>query len=251
VGLFSQWKARREKRRIAKQFVQSDAGRVLHNYSQAFFAYIPQIGQETRESYAQQLMEEISHIASQDNPFIAYRESLAGAVCNWARHQVVCLTETERAQTFPDVPFLSGELHRLLPEAAADIDVVKRARWEQDERIWTADEVRSLLNASCVRLGYIANGLDALREIIDDKPKCKDWFSPFTKAMLIWSESSVRSRLSEPSLFPSSDTIGLMGLTYSSFMNFVADGHAQPFMEFERAWMDVWPDVPHGLAPKG
>ncbi len=55
---------------------------------------------------------------------------------------------------------------------------------------------------------------------------------PFQLAMLIWEEHLYREKIGLPTLLD--DTLD--AVVYSNFMNFVTNGHKNPYFEWEKNW---------------
>lgn len=249
-NLYRKYKVNKE----ARAFLASPFGQILKDYNQSFLELVPHAAGETIEGYTKALMESLARIAAAENQFAQFREELAEHVCELADCQVLCLTESEKAEDYGDVPYLSGQLHYHVEECVEENSFLKELIWRTDGQFdgqpLTAKDLVSALNSRCLRMNYIVNGLNRVRHHLGDYVEGKDWLQPFLRAMLIWSEDNYRSKLGMDSLFESDDDIlSLNGLRYSAFLNRVVDCDSNPFMTWEDSWKDMRGDAKHYLNP--
>jgi hypothetical protein len=157
------------------------------------------------------------------------REELAAAVYGYANLQVLCLKETERADTFyGHSPYITGKLHYRIRDAVPHNEELKYFVWQQPEA--GDEELISFANLKCCQYLYYLNSFNLVRsEFRDIKTGGRDWLRPFTTSMLIFCENSYRGTLHLPTLMPGD----LDALKHSTFMNMVANGVTDPLFEWE------------------
>jgi hypothetical protein len=128
--------------------------------------------------------------------------------------------------------YISGELSQYIWQCADFNDDIARIIWEHPQ--CTDDELLSFANVNCAVLLYYLNGWNLVRVATKIDPPAqsadKDWFRPFIRSMLIYSEDTARKKLGLPRLCMDD----IAPLRHSSFMIHVASGEANPLFEWER-----------------
>jgi hypothetical protein len=183
---------------------------------------------ELKQTLIEGLYQEIDEICHAENTFLACRERLTHYVSEWAELQVLCLTEEEKPRVhYGDSPYISGELHHRL------FDLIEHSTFIGETNLGSSFErkkeiILALDTRSAISL-YYANGLNLIRVQSGDSIEGKDWYKPLCTSMLISSEDDYRKTIELPSLLPES----LDGPIHGLFSEFVANGHVNPYYEWE------------------
>lgn len=189
---------------------------------------------ELKENMVEQFMNRLIAIEKAPNPFLAFREELGNTAIAYADLQVLCLTPEEKAETFGEIRYISGELSSYIRQCAKFNQDVARIIWEQSR--CTDDELFHFTKVNGAVLLYYLNGLNLVRVATKIDPPAhsagKDWFQPFIRSMLISAEHAARQKLGLPTLC--ADDIA--PLRHSSFVAIVARGAANPLFEWERGY---------------
>lgn len=231
-GVIEKWK----QRAAIREWQNSTLGKMLAAHTEEYFTKYPRLADfsaETKNKLIGDFYNAVFNLSKAENPFLAMRERLASYVIGFAEHQVLCLTEEEKQGTFySDCLYISGALHKHIDKAVKHVDDLRELKWKHPDI--SNEELVSFCNSRCVLHLYYVNGFNLVRSEFDDLDKEKDWLRPFLKSMLIWHEDQMREKIGLPSLLPDS----LDGLKHSTFMNLVANGHRNPYFEWEKTWSD-------------
>ena len=189
------------------------------------------VSSELKQKIVEQFSSQLIAVDRAPNPFLTFREELCNAAIAYADLQVLSLTAQEKAETFSDVRYISGELSCYIRQAADFNEEVARIIGEHPE--CTDDELIVFANYYCAVFLYYLNGWNLVRVATKIDPADsahKDWFRPFVTSMLILSEYKARKKLGLPQLY--SD--GLTPIRHGTFLSIVANGTANPLFEWER-----------------
>jgi hypothetical protein len=191
---------------------------------------------ENKERLVGELFTQLSAIEASPDPRMTLRERLAEYVLMFAQLQLLCLTEDEKAEhIFKDSPYISGRIHHHIVQAAEHVEDAAQLVWGQDGKA-TTEELMNFANARSAMMLFYVNGLNLARIVAGDTDAAKDWFKPFVEAMLVWKEHVLRMELGLPALLSDPRS----GLSYSTFMNYVLNGEANPFFSWTRAHPDLY-----------
>jgi hypothetical protein len=167
------------------------------------------------------------------NPFLAFREELAGSTYAYAELQVLCLKPDERSDIH-NSPYISGDLYPYIRRCKDHHEWIARVLWENPDI--SDEDLIAMLNAQCVLFLYHMNGLNIIRGLFErrtlDDPK--DWFKPFVRSMLIFAENTHRGKLRLPSRCGEDFDGSIRSLQHATFMDFVRTGAEQPLFAWER-----------------
>lgn len=213
---------------------QSSLGQILARHTAEYFNRNPRLSAFSADNKAKIIAgfyRQIFNFAKAENPLLAMRKSLAAYAIAYARYQVLCLTEEEKAAAFyADSPYISGELHKHIGAYADRDDEFGELQHEHAEI--SDAELVSYCNTLGVLHLYFLNGINYAREQCGDVPQGNDWLLPFVESMLIWAEAQARRKIGLPELLPDiSDA-----LRHSAFTSFVVSGCQNPLLEWEKAW---------------
>lgn len=234
MGLFDGIKSQME----ASKFKRSPLGQALRQHTHDFFYSghtLSWMKEENKRRFADELMGHLTAAQASENAPLALREKLSEAVLSYSKLAILALTEEEKAGgTFADCPYVSGELHHRIEQAAPLNDDLKHIIWQNDGEM-SHEELIATANTRSALALYFANGLNMARIAIGDTDPAKDWYRPFVEAMMVWEEDTIREKLDLPALVP-----GLVrSLPYAQYLNFVVDGERNPFF----TWTQQWPDL--------
>lgn len=191
---------------------------------------------ENRERIVADFCQRIALIYSSPNPVLACREALADYTVLFARLQVHCLTESEKADAFySDNPYISGQLWRHIRETSDHHEELAQWKWEDPDL--TDDDLVALANTRAALCLYYLNGINIVRMEMRDRGSEKDWFRPFVEAMLVNEEHQLREKVGLPVLVP--DEI-LGSLVYGGFVNYVLSSEQNPFFAWTRDFPDLY-----------
>src|SRR5262249_53450648 len=155
-------------------------------------------------------------------PFLVFRKELCTAATSYADLQVLCLTPEEKSANFGGMRYISGELSRYIRKSA---DFNKEiATILLDHQQCSEGDLMALTKVECAILLYYLEGLNLVRTATKIDPPAQntnnDWFRPFIRSMLIFSEDAARQKLGLPRLCYNS----IAALRHGSFMADVASG---------------------------
>lgn len=214
----------------------SALGQALAEHTQKFCneTILSGLPQDRKDRMIGDFYERLAAVAQSPTGFLDLRKSLAEWVAHYAKYQVLCLTESEKAVAFHhESPYVSGELYHHIRAAAAENDYLAQII-RSDENV--ADgELISLANVECARALYYANGFNMVRIETGDRTK-PDWYKPFVEAMLVYEEDNVRTSIKLPQLLPENR----FGVLYSGFFNLVSSGEEDPLFRWARACPDFY-----------
>jgi hypothetical protein len=218
---------------LDRQLKRDPRAQALARHTQKYFYEghtLSWMREENKRKIITELATRVVTTLESADPRMTLRTHLTDFVLLFAEVAVLGLTEEEKAlMDYGRSPYISGQLHHRIVEAAEHSDEMGRAVFQSGGL--TAPELISHANARGGVLLYYANGLNLLRVDTDDSSPNKDWFKPFVEAMLVWEEDTYRGKLDMPSLLPDRAD----GLRYSTFMNLVLDGEPDPFFTWTRA----------------
>ncbi|NEJ74876.1 hypothetical protein GR197_30905 [Rhizobium phaseoli] len=188
--------------------------------------------QDRKDRVIGDFYERLAAMAQSPTGFLDLRKSLAGWVAEYAKYQVLCLTESEKVVAFyHESPYVSGELYHHIRAAAAENDYL--AQIMRSDKNVADGELIALANTECARARYYANGFNMVRIETGDRTK-PDWYKPFVEAMLVYEEDNVRTSIKLPQLLPENR----FGVIYSGFFNLVFTGEEDPLLRWARACPD-------------
>lgn len=206
-------------------------GQALAEHTQKCFneTILSGLPQDRKDRVIGDFYERLAAMAQSPTGFLDLRKSLAGWVADYAKYQVLCLTESEKAvASYRENQYVSGELYHHIRAAAAENDYL--AQIIRSDRNVADRELISLANTECARALYYANGFNMVRIETGDRSK-PDWYKPFVEAMLVYYEDNVRTSIKLPQLLPENR----FGVLYSGFFNLVFNGEEDPFFTWARA----------------
>ncbi|MEI6847666.1 MAG: hypothetical protein WCK32_06470 [Chlorobiaceae bacterium] len=211
-------------------------GEVIALHSNEYFECGGRLSVFTKESknnFIENLYSQISTILFSDNQIYALRARLSEHVIGYADCQVLCLKETDKAEScYSDCPYISGHLYKYLNRESHHKKDLNKLFLENNNL--SNEELLSFLNTKCTLLSYYINGLNHIRYELKDRIAGKDWLRPFVKSMLIWSEYSYREYIGIETLLPDIDA-----LAYSTFFNLVCSGSRDPLSEWQSQFEDL------------
>ena len=222
-------------RSALRSWQKSRLGQLLTAHTREYFTKYPRLAglsQETKNKFIEDFYANVVGVGQAQNPFMTMRERLAAYVIGLAEYQIWCLTEQEKADDalYASCPYISGCLYKNVASAHDCIDDLRELKWKHPDI--SAEDLISFCNTRALVHKFYVNGFNLVRTEFDDIDPTKDWLRPFLKAMLIWEEDKVRSRLKLPRLLPEEWD----SLKYSTFMNLVTNGHKNPYFEWEKTW---------------
>ncbi len=210
----------------AYKFRHSTIGQALADHTARYFYsgdVLAWIDKESKERLIQDFYGKLIAIAQSPNPLMELRTLLANYTVACCGLNVLCLRVEEKAeQPFAANPYISGQLHRHIVQAAPHNEETAQFLWQHDG---SAEDLLSFANSRSALLLYYVNGLNMARNEMRDSYDVKDWFQPFFEAMMVWEEDGYRDALGLPRLLPEP----LHALPYSSFLNYVVSGERNPF----------------------
>jgi hypothetical protein len=220
-------------RRAANKFLRTPLGQALHKQTQEYFyttSNLRLLSDDKKIEIINDFTARVFGVFQTPNPFLKMREEIAAAVYCYASLQVLCLKETEKADTFyGHSPYITGKLHYRIRDCVPHNEELKYLVWQHPE---TVDEALiEFANLKCCQYFYFLNGFNLVRSDFKDlNTGGRDWLRPFTTSMLIWSENSYREHLKMQSLLPGSL---IESLQHSTFMNIVSKGTPDPLYDWE------------------
>jgi hypothetical protein len=220
-------------RRAANKFLRTPLGQSLHKQTQEYFyttSNLRLLSDEKKAEIINDFTVRVFGIFQTPNSFLKMREEIAAAVYGYANLQVLCLKETEKADTFyGHSPYITGKLHYRIRDCVPHNEELRYFVWQCPETV--DGELIEFANLKCCQYLYYLNGFNLVRSNFKDlNTGGRDWLRPFTTSMLIWSENSYREHLKVPSLLPGSL---VEALRHSTFMNNVSNGTADPLHHWE------------------
>lgn len=217
-----------------RKFQRSVFAQALKHHTQQYFhggTVLSSLSQESKERFVAELMHKMASCFQAENPVMAVREAMVGYVLGYAELQVLCLTEDEKQDAFySENPYISGELHNHISNAAELVEEVARFKWETEV---DAQDLVDFCNARCAVYLYFMNAFNMARMELGDKTD-PDWFRPLVEAQLVYAENSIRDKIGLQLL--TADMIEAMA--YSAMWNMVENGEIAPFYE----WCKTFPD---------
>lgn len=222
----------------AWKFKRTTLGRALDEHTREFFYSghtLSWLRQDNKEKHVRALYDLLGRIDRAENPPMQLRTALADYVILYAQMAVLSLTEEEKAgHFFAANPYITGEIHRRIVEAAPHVEEAAQFAWQTEGA--SAEDLMGFANARGALMLFYANALNMVRIEGGDTDPVKDWYKPFVEAMLVWEEDTLRDRLGMPRLVPGA----LHGLPYSTFLNQVTNGEANPFYSWTKAFPDLY-----------
>jgi len=218
-----------------RKFMKTPLAQALRHHTQTYFygnTALTGFSEEAKERLIGGMTQQLGAAFEAENPIIAIREGLVGFTIQYARIQVLCLTEEEKADAFyAGSPHISGELYKSIDDAAPHVEEVDQHRWEQEVG---GQELIDFCNVRCAIYLYYMNAFNLARMELGDKTD-PDWFRPLVEAQLVYEENTIRDKMGLPL------TVGSMidALAFSVMFNKVADGATNPYYE----WCSTWPEL--------
>lgn len=223
---------------VARKFKRSALGQALAEHTKNYFysgKVLSWMDQPAKDRIIQDFYGKLVTIGQSQQPIMDLRNALVEYTLTFAQLSVLSLTEEEKAEQFYAAsPYISGELHRHIEKAAPHNEELARLIWQKGEL--SGGELVSYANSRSALMAYYVNGLNMARIDMGDRDSAKDWFRPFVEAMLVWEEDGMREKLGIPRLVPGP----LHALPYSTFLNSVVNGEANPFFTWTRTFPDLY-----------
>jgi len=214
----------RRQHHALEKFGQSVLGDALWVHTQKYFntTILGGLSQELKQNIVEQFSKRLIALDNAPNPFMTFRKELCNAATSYANLQVFCLTPEEKSTMFGDMRYISGELSRYIRQCIDfNHEIAKIIR---DQQQCNDDELITFTKANCAALLYYLEGWNLLRLATQIDPIVqsadKDWFRPFIRSMLIFSEDFARQKLGLPRLCPDR----LAALRHHCFMMDVESG---------------------------
>lgn len=208
-------------------FVRSGWGQELQRHTNGVFegSLLRDFSAKAKREHAEALYLRVMEIDRQADRFATFRQEIASAGLLYSELSVLTLKPEECIELHAS-PYISGQLHRRIRDAAKYNQMVGRicSRVSSDEDLYWAMQSQTVLSL------YWVNGFNLLRakyepHNVDVNP---NWFRPFVRSMMIWSEWVHRSNLGLPQLCDDA-----RALQHSTLANFVSDGEANPLTAWE------------------
>lgn len=217
-----------------RQFMKTPLAQALRAHTQEYFygkTVLTHFSEDTKEKLIAGMTSQMGAAFQSPNPALAIREGLVSFTIQYAQVQVLCLTEEEKADAFYAAnPYISGELHHRIDDAAEHVEELARYKWESEA---TGQDLIDFCNERCAIYLYYMNGFNIARRDLGDKTD-PDWFRPLVEAQLVYEENTIRDKMGLP--LTVRDMIE--ALAYSAMFNKAADGAVNPFYE----WCSAFPD---------
>ncbi|WP_162435056.1 hypothetical protein [Pseudoxanthomonas koreensis] len=187
---------------------------------------------ELIDGQATLMMQKVIEIASSDTPWLANRGFLAECVIEYAQFGVLVLEPPPAEDTtgFRGMPGITGELKQHYMMLAAKDEGLREALRELPHGN-DPDEIWNFIVFRNRQLWAWGNVFQSVRFAYNDHaPKGEeDWYRPFVAAMFAWQEDTYRKALGLPSALEGEcEGVHLRALWYSTFMNRVTNGDANP-----------------------
>ena len=224
----------RRQHHALEKFGQSVLGDALWVHTQKYFntTILGGLSQKLKHNIVEQFSKRLIAIDNAPNAFMTFREELCNAATSYANLQVLCLTPEEKSATFGNMRYISGELSRYIRQCADFNNEI--AKIIRDHQQCNNDELITFTKANCAVLLYYLEGWNLVRVAARIEPLVlsadKDWFRPFIRSTLIFSEDIARQKLGLPRLCPDR----LAALRHHCFMMDVESGKANPLLEWEQ-----------------
>lgn len=194
--------------------------------------------QEFIDAQATLMMQKVIEIASGDNPWLTNRKFLVECVVEYAQFAVLVLEPPPAEDTtgFRGMPGITGELKQHYMALASKDEGLREAlrdlpNGDDSDEVWDFVVFRNR------QLWAWSAVFQAVRFAYNDHaPKGEeDWYRVFVAAMFAWQEDTYRKSIDlQPVLEEAGEGVRLRALWYSTFMNRVANGDANPLA----AWHD-------------
>lgn len=189
---------------------------------------------ELIDGQANLMMQKVIEIATSDTPWLANRKFLTECVIEYAQFAVLVLepTPSEDMTGFRGMPGITGELKQHYMALAREDSGLREALRElphgdDDDEVWDFIVFRNR------QLWAWSAVFQAVRFAYNDHaPKGEeDWYRPFVAAMFAWQEDTYRKSIDLPPVLEEvGEGVKLRALWYSTFMNRVTNGDANPLI---------------------
>lgn len=187
---------------------------------------------ELIDEQANLMMQKVIEFATGETPGLANRKFLAECVIEYVQFAILVLEPSPAEDTtgFRGMPGITGELRQHYMALATKDDGLREALRElphghDPDAVWDFIVFRNR------QLWAWAAVFQAVRFAYNDHAPQgeEDWYRPFVAAMLAWQEDIYRRSLElPPSLEAEGEGVRLLALLYSTFMNRVTNGDANP-----------------------
>ncbi|WP_281649247.1 hypothetical protein [Parendozoicomonas sp. Alg238-R29] len=232
--MIGSWIKKYQANKAVKNFKNSQLGKCISHHTEKYFygdTLLSSFQQENKENIIKDFHHRVFMVCLSDNPFMSMREAITEYGCGLSSYQIYCINESNKADSeYANTPYISGKMHKHISSCSDHVDELKEMKWKYPEI--SNDDLIAFCNSRAALYTYYLNGMNYVRMELKDSDDTKDWLRPFVKSMLIWTEDHMRSNIGLPSLLENS----LDGLKHSTFMNLVADGHKNPYFEWETKW---------------
>jgi hypothetical protein len=219
-----------------EKFKRTPFAQALKLHTEEYFhggSILSGLRDDNKQRLIEGMTQQVGAALQADNPKMAIREALVSHTIQYAQLQVLCLTEEERRQAFyAENPYISGDLHQCIDEAAEHVDELARHKWESGA---SGQDLIDFCNVRCAIYLYYMNALNLARMELGDQTD-PDWYRPLVEAQLVYEENTVRDRMG----LSLTVTDMIEALAYSVMFNHAANGVANPFYEWCKAWPDKY-----------
>jgi hypothetical protein len=204
-------------------------GRTLRDHVNNYFTNTPlgEFSEQGKEQLARLLLELVSEIVQNENPFAKFRQEIAAFASKYAELEVLLLLPTDTKDPFFASPYISCALRPYVRQSKHNKEIAEHI-FEYPED--SDSKLLYFVSSRALIYQFYLNGLQGIRNEFEDCGSKKDWFRPLVKSMLIWQEDVHRSKLGLPRLCPGI----LVAVQHSTFFEIVYDGHVSPLFEWER-----------------
>lgn len=229
-------------RQASKVLLSSEILQVGMLKSSTTFDSLPlkdSISEETKLSLSRSLLESLAMIEDAQDQVAACRELLCNAVISYANYQVIVMAPPpeEDPTGLRDQPGITGELKERRVELAEKNESLKEELYGAVSEV-TENTVWDWCLLNYWRWWWWMHTFNAVRVHLKDYNEAnEDWFQPFIHSQCAFAEDVYRRDLGMPSAL-NPERIGITGVMFSTFMNFVTDGSRYP----DLAWREHWAD---------
>lgn len=232
--MFKTFFDKRKAKKAESAWNNSQLGKALAAHTIKYFGsgVLSGMSEEVQQKIISDLYHKIRTILASENPLLKLREEISSYVYLLSSLQVIAMDEVEKHQYYADCAYVSGELHQHARLCSAHNKELSELLWKYPNI--TDNEIIGFCNSRRMVYLYFVNGLNCLREELDDFDQTKDWLLAFAKAMLICQEDTYRRHLNLPLLLPNT----LDGLIFSSFLSFVQSGESNPYFAWHSKYGD-------------
>tara|TARA_B100000886_G_C20391576_1_gene478503 strand:- start:433 stop:1188 length:756 start_codon:yes stop_codon:yes gene_type:complete len=181
------------------------------------------------------IMQKVHDIAHAEDAFIALRKQIVEVILELCSNEILCVDNKNKNDPtgLLNHPGISGELHKHIVK----IFKVDKNFKEKLHGIKTTEKIddkflKSLVSGYYRHAAWKYEVINAIRLHLKDFNSNleKDWVHPFRYCMSVFYENSYREKLKLKLLISP-----LNNIQYSTFTNFVLNGHKYPDLEFRES----------------